>query len=797
MATGLQVKNITQIISGGYDGEAHGFTGTGYNDWTDVSLNGSVELSYYYSDSDSGTNANSSRVYVTVKDTWTTTKDSSTNKLTIQVVTTLVSVSRGSLVGSPGSTGRFMRTYDDKNGTLIWSGTGYPNVAATYLSSPGITLATRTITLNPVSEAGKGTIYYKGGLVGHESDATPSIYIDEFYMGTQFKNVLPDKPPKPTVTLSSQTPVGDCDDQPNTINAIVKITQQNYGAYGTETAYARYKVGSGSWSSYSRVTTQKTGNYTITGLPAATTITVESYSTGDGTESDHTTMTFTTPSRPTNATIAFASQTAESDQLTVRANLTYTQPINSAHSNTKTFIRYKEGDGDWTDWKVVATNSASGAFTLRSLTPDRAIQVQVRSMADGLCSDQNTWKTITFYTPTPIKAPTHSSFSQTDTGSCINVTMPWSQTDASRFTTVHTYYSYHIDNGAWTDWTEQPSPTSGTDSISCVPYGSTICVRTYSLGDGLRGETTEACITVSEATVDDTPYKGDTFLVESTCDSLQYLAELICQEWYAIKDGDRIVYTNEEHKEHCDGDEDDPTLHSMLSRIYRYFGAIVCLICNGLNDDFNFYKRGATQTVLQSAGDGEYSEWVEPDTKVTKDSTHLVTSDGIWKAIDEFIHTAYYYVGDWDYLTYNPSTLADVKDKKTGDTALVKNGAGGTNQTYTYNGSSWVAGTVNDLDDFDMVHVNKESTFTVGLVTTVIPAGSGWYWYNNNWNHLDASSASMQEEISDLLDSNLVMKQDTNEEDMQFAVLTRNADGSVTAPIVPSAKTIYFITEDI
>lgn len=955
MATGLQVKNLTQIISGGFNGERHGFTGAGYNDWTDVPLSGSVTLSYYYADSDSGTNANSSCVYVTIKDSWNTTKDAATNKLTIQVTTQLVSVTRGSVVGSPGGTGRFMWAHPDKGTSAVWTGIGYPNQAATYLSSPGITLSTRTIVLNPESSAGKGTIYYKGGMVGHEGDATPSIYVDEFWMGTQFRNVLPDKPPKPTVAVASQTPV-DC----QTLTATINITQGRYGDYGTETSYARHKIGDGNWTNYVRVSTQRLGVYTIENIEPNTQVQVEAYSTGDGTESDHQVITFTTPPRPVPATLSFASQTAESNQLTLRANINYAQTLNPSHTTTTTYARYgykltKQllrdegyghptpdpswwysvssdtsiqygGDGwghvevaprtsgssawvntfmnrgaidnpkpdtdytilvewmnrtniasctliqdrqielfgrtpknvnfngqtsgrdvihvktwpninpvtmdlrvfynmqnvtqpasidmritvfegnyddlEWqpylselTDWKAVATNSASGAFTIRNLDPSREVVVETYSVGDGICSGSQ--KQTTFFTPTPIAKPVHGSFAQTDTGTCINVTLPWTQPDATRFNTVHTYYSYHVDNTTWTDWAEFSNPTSDTASITCVPYGSTICVRSYSVGDGLKGETNATCIRVSDKPTDDRPYEGDTFVNPPVCNSLQYLAELICQEWYAIKDGDRIVYTNEEHKRHCDGDEDDPTLHSMLSRIYRFFGAIVCLTCDGANNDFNHFKQGPHQTVLVSAGDGEYADWVAPDMAVTEDSTNVVTSGGIWEAIDEFVHTAYYYIGDYDYLTLNPSTLESVKYAEAGDTALVKNGAGGTDQEYSFDGTNWTAGAVKHLDDFDMVHVNKESTFMSGFITVVIPAGSAWYWYNSNWNHLDASSDAMQEEVSELLDANMVMKQDTNEEDMQFSMLSRNPDGTVTAPIRPTAKTIYFVTEEI
>lgn len=786
MATGLQIRNVTNIISGGYNGERKGFNG-GYYEWTDMPLSGSVEAEYYYANSYNSDNANSSCVFLKIRDSWTTTKDPATNTLTVTVTSTLVSVRNGDFIGNPGNTAFLLRAYDRQGGSVVWSGTSNFSYQGVILGNP-VELSRHVITLKPQQTVEDGTIYYRGNVAGHDNDPVPNIYTDEFYFGTQFRNVLPDRPPKPTVSVISQTPV-DC----QTIDATLKISQGNFGAYGVETAYYRYKT-TGEWSNYYKVTTSQIGTFTIVDLPPNTLVTVEAYSTGDGTTSDHQIFTFTTPPRPKPATIAFASQVAEADEVSLKATINYTQPLESFGTLT-TYARYKVGDGVFSDWFVVANKSASGSFDLRHLTPNRQVFVETYSVGDGLCSA--TQNRCDFYTFRPIDPPVLNEFSQSDTGSCINVTLPWTQDDNTRFQSGKTLFSFQVGNGEWSGWSTADNWKAGSFNNACVPYGTEICVRAYSVGDGIRGEMSEKCIVVSEKPVDDTPYTGGPFTIEPLCHSLLYLAELICQEEYAIRYEERVIYTNEEQKLACDGDPDDPTLHSMLSRIYRYFGAVLCLICQGLNDDLNFFKRGPALTVLQTLGNGEFSEWVKPDSKVTKDSKNLVFSGAIYDAIDEFIHTAFYYIGDWDYLTYNETTLNKVLNPKKGDTALVKNGADGTNQTYTYDGSKWTKDKVNEFNQFEMVHVNKESSFAYDDLNVTVPAGSGWFWYNDNWNQMDATIDKISVETKELLTKNMVSKQSPSDEDMRFAILNRASDGLVNTPSVPATKTIYFVTEPV
>lgn len=424
-----------------------------------------------------------------------------------------------------------------------------------------------------------------------------------------------------------------------------------------------------------------------------------------------------------------------------------------------------------------------GVLTIPKLDTSKEVIVQSYSSKDGVCSPIN--KQTTFFTPTPINAPIFSTPTQTDTGTCINVNFPFTQPDGNRFNTVKHRYSYHVNNG---EWSEFVNITELIARLSCVAYGSYVCVRAYSVGDGLRGETGETCLTVSAKTPDDTPYNGPLLINNVLCQSLSNLAELICEEWNAIKEDEREIYTNDEHKLACDGDPEDPTLFSMLSRIYRFYTAINCLICSGLNDDFNVYKQGGAGKVFIG------SKWVAPAKNFNdKDTNPLVTGGAIYDKLQEAIQPLYKYFKTYDYLASSIDHLASSKDVFIkGDVALAKT------VEYTYDGKDWVKGKTQILHDFDMVHVNKATTYSAygGLKTT---AGSGWYWYGGTWNQLDASISEAYDNLSEYLKSNFVSRLD-NKREIKYEILNRNVDGSVTSPAPQTSstsKTIYFITEEI
>lgn len=190
MATGLQYKENLTVISGGYAGEGIGSNGVVQN-WTDTSGDsGSSTVKYWYHDSAQTTDVNSTLVEVTVTDTWTATKDAN-NTIHVTVHTVLDSIVR-SVVGSPSplSTSIFVRrNAGDPN---IWTSGGCVNaaIAGTYAAS--VDLGTYTIDLPPGHETDThGTIYYRSNVCGYDYTNPPSQYIDEYWLGINFRNVLP------------------------------------------------------------------------------------------------------------------------------------------------------------------------------------------------------------------------------------------------------------------------------------------------------------------------------------------------------------------------------------------------------------------------------------------------------------------------------------------------------------------------------------------------------------------------------------------------------------------------------
>ena len=190
MAKEYRWKTDANIISGGYVNEETGII-NGSTDWhtTDV-LSGSSSAQYFFRDSDSGQNNNSSRVVVDITETWTASIDAR-NYLTITIQTTINSIVRDDIRGNPGTAGRSMFVRRENGGAVLWSIQNDPiNTAHTLLGSP-ITLDSYSFTLAPGENLSRGSVYFRSNLYGHDSDPVPSIYVDLMWLGTSFQNILP------------------------------------------------------------------------------------------------------------------------------------------------------------------------------------------------------------------------------------------------------------------------------------------------------------------------------------------------------------------------------------------------------------------------------------------------------------------------------------------------------------------------------------------------------------------------------------------------------------------------------
>lgn len=190
MAKTYSWRLSSTIISGGYVGEETGVIppDTGWRT-TDV-MSGSSSAEYYYRDSDTGDNANSSRVVVGITESWTASI-SNRNYLSITLTTQITSIRRDDIRGNPGTAPRNIRVRREAGGAILAQFLNDPvNTAHTISSSP-ITLDSYTFTLAPGQNLSRGSVYFRNNTIGYDDVPVPNIYVDEMWMGTEFKNPLP------------------------------------------------------------------------------------------------------------------------------------------------------------------------------------------------------------------------------------------------------------------------------------------------------------------------------------------------------------------------------------------------------------------------------------------------------------------------------------------------------------------------------------------------------------------------------------------------------------------------------
>lgn len=212
MATGLQVLNYNQLISGGYvqpDGTPEEVSANGqFNSWTDVALDGTATSTYTYRDSDYSLNYNSTRVRVGVTDHWSATKNSD-NSFTITVESWLEYIVRDDRRGYAGTVGRSIFVKQRRNDVAWLAEWWRTPINAQGTIYPGrLRLGVKTYTIYPGQETDEGSLYYRNTVSGYEWVQVPptSIYVDELYMGIRYRNTLPRKLHPPVVQRIDQTP---------------------------------------------------------------------------------------------------------------------------------------------------------------------------------------------------------------------------------------------------------------------------------------------------------------------------------------------------------------------------------------------------------------------------------------------------------------------------------------------------------------------------------------------------------------------------------------------------------------
>lgn len=178
------------MLSTGYEGEGVGSDGV-VQDWTETSgSSGTSTVTYYYHDSVRSTDAHSTIVRLNITDTWSAQLMSG-NTYRITVTTVINSITREK-IGNPSAYSVSIFARQTPDGANIWTSGGCVDAAIDDTIATNINMGTYYFDLPPESAAGeRGTVYYRSNTCGHDGDPTPSEYVDEFWMGINFRNTLP------------------------------------------------------------------------------------------------------------------------------------------------------------------------------------------------------------------------------------------------------------------------------------------------------------------------------------------------------------------------------------------------------------------------------------------------------------------------------------------------------------------------------------------------------------------------------------------------------------------------------
>ena len=252
---------------------------------------------------------------------------------------------------------------------------------------------------------------------------------------------------------------------------------------------------------------------------------------------------------------------------------------------------------------------------------------------------------------------------------------------------------------------------------------------------------------------------------ETTCQALQQrLLPLLAQIMSDISTGVMTIYANDDSK--CD-DNADPTLASMMSRIYRVSQAFACILCQYDPTLSNMLMAGTfPQVLMGKQTQSGYPGWVTPDSTPTSGSRKLVTSGGVYTAIQNAILSVWHMwkgngttaASDGNYAYLVNDNVADIPTtgNTNGDWAIVYNTTNYSVKTYQWNGSSWAQKgtfTAAQMQDFSVIHVEKGDWEDKGL-----------YWFNTSWNLLDADISDLEDRIDALEQqySSVIVPLDTN-----------------------------------
>lgn len=773
----LQYKNDPKI-----EGDTHGYSAGiasgAVNNWTDVALQGSHTTVIYWDDGHhpSGTcRGNESRVYMTITDTWRAEIDEDTNKIRIHVDSSF-NMNRRALSWGGNGCGTYycwrdVHIYESRGGREIKSCSDCVVSTGVFCSGS----RSFDITLDHGQEMSVGSFFIKNDTRGYEN-----VYYDLVSGGMRFRNTLPAPKYMPSANISCSAYSSG-----SVIGGTARISNIDYGCpAGNDCSENLTTITLYSDPDYHNVistftTKEKSATVEYKGLTPNHKYYVK-YTIVNGKFTENYTCSFTTMASSYPYGYKF---------LTDQVSWLYLQ-INNGDDEcditTKLYIR--EIKTPAAAWELIDTTASE--TTVRETLRNKIVRGKKYQAYSTTTNCAGTYTSAIYeFAPPAADSITGviTSYSSTlqpsgmlaDVEYCYKITS-YVQEPVSEDNPMTSRLEYSTDQVNWTP-TDTVTSTENPDTI-CGTLTGLQCSTVYYLRSYQEVADVNSYSAVVQLT---TPTCAD--FNNCVCDNLHYMTELICQQLYRIKTGQKTIYANCDTKEVCDPYSNNPTLASIISRLLRYNQAVACLICS--MEALDIFKTGETDQVFTAVAPGEAGQWITLEYYPTEGSENLIASSGVAEAIQDYIESVFHPIGTYEYWAED---MADLDEQSTceesesaesgyvcvppeeGDRAIIGE------YYYTYTNGIWTqTALVPDLGDFAVITVEKGTYFD-----------KNFYWWNDKWYLININGAGGLEERVGIMETfveenQLVYTYDPDKHYKVAVVPDNYTDAQIQAAITP------------
>ena len=455
-----------------------------------------------------------------------------------------------------------------------------------------------------------------------------------------------------------------------------------------------------------------------------------------------------------------ASQTTQTlaaskiDKITPESNTSATVTVtvfNGGGANSvSTQVQVSSDEGTtWTNVGSASSSKVPFSVTITGLTAGSTYQVRTVTTTSAGSSESDA---VEYTSPSGLWG---NVVSITSSGSDASVQFYANSTTTGTITATVYYRAYGMEE----EWISAGSVTMSRDTVQSVAIENLIPnYAEYEVSINFVQGSKE---------FDTEPVQFFTiplYVDNNTCDSLDYLVQLICQTLEAIKTGNITLFMNSDTKEWCEGEDGIPTIASIMSRVNRFMHAVGCILCS-MEGFLNLLKEADTNQVFM----GELG-WVDCEDEVLDGSLNPVLSSAVFTAIQELIKQVWHYYGTYDYYGTDLTDLQSQTPTSSGATGLVDD------KVYTWNGSSWGSATTIEPENFGVVHINS-GTY----------ADMAFYWFVDDWNRMDADTEDVEARTDALEEVLLVQPMETDE--YNLAIVPYGYTDAQIASLVPTDAT--------